>query len=121
MVSAVVNNIRDVDIFARWGGEEFVLILPCIAIEVALNFSERLRQLISQTELSKGVYITCSFGVSEYHNTDTVEDLFHRADQALYRVKNNERNSVQCKKRNVAPANSPGQLIKYGIKTQFIT
>lgn len=102
MVSAVVNNIRDVDIFARWGGEEFVLILPCIAIEAALNFSERLRQLISQTELSKGVYITCSFGVSEYHNTDTVEDLFHRADQALYRVKNNGRNSVQCEKKGIS-------------------
>ncbi|MEJ6121525.1 diguanylate cyclase [Vibrio sp. 2-Bac 85] len=103
MASVVVNNIRDIDVFARWGGEEFVLILPCITIEAALNFSERLRQLISQTELSKGVYITCSFGVSEYHNTDTVEDLFHRADQALYRVKNNGRNSVQCEKINADP------------------
>ena len=98
MASVVVNNIRDIDVFARWGGEEFVLILPCITIEATLNFSERLRQLINQTELSKDVYITCSFGVSEYYNTDTVEDLFHRADQALYIIKNNGRNSVQCEK-----------------------
>ena len=98
LASVVDDNIRDIDVFARWGGEEFVLILPCITIEEAINFSERLRQLISKAELSKGVYITCSFGVSEYHNTDAVEDLFHRADQALYRVKNNGRNGVQCEK-----------------------
>jgi len=98
IASLVNDNIRDIDVFARWGGEEFVLILPCITIEEALNFSERLRLLINKTELSKGVYITCSFGVSEYHHTDTVEDLFHRADQALYGVKNNGRDGVQYEK-----------------------
>ncbi|WP_077340843.1 sensor domain-containing diguanylate cyclase [Pseudocolwellia agarivorans] len=91
----VLNHIRDIDFFARWGGEEFVLILPCRALQHAIMVSEKLRMLISQYEVEPDLFITCSFGVTEYGQGDTIESLFHRVDKALYRAKDLGRNKVE--------------------------
>ncbi|WP_432696255.1 sensor domain-containing diguanylate cyclase [Marinobacterium sp. YM272] len=87
-------NIRDIDFFARWGGEEFVLIFPDIGLEGAISCAEKLRQLIDAQELEPGLKISCSFGVTAYKAGDRFEDLFARIDNALYKAKNSGRNRV---------------------------
>lgn len=91
----IASNLRHVDFFARWGGEEFAIIFPDLALNDALAATEKLRTLISQLEIEKGLFITCSFGVSQYNDNDTVDDLFHRADRSLYRAKELGRNRVE--------------------------
>lgn len=88
-------NIREIDFLARWGGEEFVLIFPCLNITEAMIASEKICNLISQYQIKKDFYLTCSFGVTELGKGDTVESLFYRADKALYKAKNSGRNNVQ--------------------------
>lgn len=91
----VTNNLREVDFFARWGGEEFTIIFPNLKLENSIVAADKLRELISQYELEEGLFVTCSFGVSQYEEDDTFENLFHRADKALYRAKELGRNRVE--------------------------
>jgi len=88
-------NIRELDCFARWGGEEFVLIFPELTLEKALIVTEKLRATISQYEIEPNLYITCSFGVTECTDKDTIEDLFQRIDNSLYQAKSNGRNRIE--------------------------
>ncbi|KEA62235.1 diguanylate cyclase [Marinobacterium lacunae] len=91
----VAENIRDIDVFARWGGEEFVLIFPGIAIDGAVSCAEKLRSMISQHEIEPGLYVTCSFGVTEYRKGESIDDLFTTIDNALYEAKHAGRNRVE--------------------------
>ncbi|UTW13450.1 sensor domain-containing diguanylate cyclase [Marinobacterium rhizophilum] len=88
-------NIRSLDCFARWGGEEFTLIFPSMALDGALQACEKLRGLIQQHEVKPGLCITASFGVSLFARNDSFEDLLRRADDALYRAKALGRNRVE--------------------------
>lgn len=88
-------NIRSVDGFARWGGEEFTLIFPNMTLENALLACEKLRTLIQQHEIEPGLSFTASFGVSLFQHGDCFEDLLRRADDALYRAKDKGRNRVE--------------------------
>lgn len=91
--------IREVDIFGRYGGEEFVLVLPETRREEAIAIAERLRNMVEQTPvntLSGELRITVSIGVAEQtENTQTFEELVAHADQALYRAKQSGRNRVE--------------------------
>ncbi|WP_425146950.1 diguanylate cyclase [Deinococcus sp.] len=78
----------------RWGGEEFVVILPGITKTDALMIAEQLRRALASSELA-GIPVTASFGVSAYRIGDTLADLFERADQRLYEAKNAGRNVVR--------------------------
>lgn len=78
----------------RWGGEEFVVILPGISKTDALMLAERLRGDLAASELA-GIPVTASFGVSAYRVGDTLADMFERADQRLYEAKNAGRNLVR--------------------------
>lgn len=91
----VRHNIRDVDVFARWGGEEFVIIFPGVHLEGAMSATEKLRAQISQYEIDSGLFITCSFGVTECSKGESVETLFTRIDNALYVAKKSGRNRVE--------------------------
>ena len=93
----ISDNIRELDFFARWGGEEFVLIFPELAIKKALIATDKLRKIISQFEIEPNLYITCSFGVTECTDNDSIEDLFQRIDNSLYQAKNNGRNRVESR------------------------
>ena len=95
IASLVSSNIRKIDIFARWGGDEFVLILPGIAIEQANLVSEKLRQSISQMQTLPDTSVTCSFGVAEYRSGDSLTVLLAEADGALYNAKKSGRNRVE--------------------------
>lgn len=93
------KQIRHEDIPCRYGGEEFLLIMPDSALETTRQRAEDLRELISHMEinhlgLSLGT-ITASFGVSSYPNQGgEVEDIIRAADAALYRAKQEGRNRV---------------------------
>ncbi len=89
------KRVRVSDIFARWGGEEFVVLFVETKIEDALKGSNKLREYISKIEHKKAGNITASFGVSEYKEGDTSESLFKRADEALYLAKEKGRNKVE--------------------------
>ena len=97
---AVERNLRESDVFARVGGEEFVVLLPNTSEEGALDFAERLRaalQAISPLALEVDAQITASFGVVEFdRDSDDVtgESLIAAADAALYNAKWLGRNRV---------------------------
>lgn len=93
------KTIRDVDIFGRYGGEEFVLVLPETSKREAKSIAERLRKIIEQTLFSTPageIHTTISIGVAQQtEDVQTFEELLERADQALYRAKNGGRNQVE--------------------------
>ncbi len=86
---------RETDLIARYGGDEFVLLLPETSTEGAMAIAEKLRDAVEKCAFhfrEKKVTITISCGISEYRNGDTPEDAFERADQALYKSKHKGRN-----------------------------
>ena len=79
----------------RWGGEEFVVLLPGVARPDALVMAERLRQEVSHAPVA-GQDITASFGVASFRSAgDDIDTLFGRADERLYEAKNAGRNAVR--------------------------
>lgn len=91
----VKECIRSSDTFARWGGEEFVLLLPETGYERAIQISDKIRRLTENTRFSTVDKITVSFGITQYLEGDTADTLFKRADKALYKAKNNGRNRIE--------------------------
>lgn len=87
--------MRDQDLFARLGGEEFSLIVPTTAIAGAVHLVDKLRQVVAGAVDTPDRHpLTFSAGVAEWHPDETLDDLFQRADAALYRAKANGRNQV---------------------------
>lgn len=78
----------------RWGGEEFLIILPAATQEQAAILAEGLRAAIAAVPIEPIWRITASFGVTMYRHGDTVHTLIDRADRALYRAKIDGRNRV---------------------------
>ncbi len=93
---ALQKDLRDSDLVSRWGGEEFVIILPNTTRQQAALIAEELRTTVEESRFNGGISLTCSFGVTAYHEEDSVDSLFARIDKALYRAKEFERNNVQC-------------------------
>ena len=86
--------LRTNDMLARWGGEEFVIILPMVECEDAQLVAEKLRKHIEGYIFEQVGNITCSFGVSQYRTGDTPAALLHRTDNAMYTAKSSGRNRV---------------------------
>ncbi len=89
---------RDFGLFARMGGEEFALLLPCTAKDRAMEIAEDLRADVENLKIEtpqKPLRVTCSYGVSEWQKGDTICALLKRADLALYMAKEGGRNQVQ--------------------------
>ena len=93
--------VRTIDVVARYGGEEFVVILPETAPEGATTFAERLRKSVEEqlfeASQERRFRLTCSIGVATFPSprVASTEDLFARADEALYRAKSGGRNQVR--------------------------
>ena len=87
-------NIRDVDLLARWGGDEFVIIFPEQSQQQAHKTSEKLRKIINDHQIAPNISVTCSFGVAQYKRGDSINDLFQRVDNLLYKSKERGRNQV---------------------------
>lgn len=86
------EGVRSVDMVARIGGEEFLVILPQIRSEEALKLADRLRISIAEYNFKDVDKLTVSMGVSEKGPEDTFDTLLKRADKGLYISKNNGRN-----------------------------
>ncbi|MEX2152660.1 MAG: diguanylate cyclase [Gemmatimonadaceae bacterium] len=101
MGTVLGGGVRTIDVVARYGGEEFVLILPETSTEGAVVFAERLRERVYEHEFEIGdqrtFHLTCSVGVATFPSprVASTEDLFARADEALYRAKSGGRNQVR--------------------------
>ncbi len=91
----ISDHIRSNDIFARWGGEEFVLLLVGIPEDVAFKIANNLREYIALAHFEKVDQITCSVGLSSYKNDPNIEEWLQRVDEALYKAKANGRNRVE--------------------------
>jgi len=88
------SNIRNTDVFARWGGEEFTLLLPCTKIEDAIFVANNLRKIIEDLDFKTIGRKTCSIGVTQFKKGDTIDSVLVRADEALYKAKETGRNNV---------------------------
>ncbi len=96
-LSALMKNLlRNNDLLARWGGEEFVILSPNTALKDAHVFANRLRKEIERFPFSYIENVTCSFGITDYTAGDTQESLLKKADEALYLSKANGRNRVSA-------------------------
>jgi diguanylate cyclase (GGDEF)-like protein len=95
-VSDVISNaIQRDDIFARWGGEEFLLIFPGTSPADARAIAERLRRAIAGRAWPDGLRVTGSFGVSKAAAGEDLVDGIKRADEAMYLAKTNGRDRVE--------------------------
>lgn len=88
------TDIRATDVPGRWGGEEFIIILPSSTFFDAVTLAEHIRERLINLNFSFGAIVTASIGVAASRPNDSVEDWIKRADQALYRAKVNGRNQV---------------------------
>ncbi len=91
----VRQNIRAVDVAARWGGEEFMVLMPQSDLAAAQSVAEKLRQTIAQYRFDKAGAITVSFGVTEFAPQDDSNSLLKRVDDALYQAKEHGRNRTE--------------------------
>jgi diguanylate cyclase (GGDEF)-like protein len=89
------ESVRESDIVARWGGDEFIIITPKTTLSQSLSLAEALRQRIKKHLFEDVGYLTASFGVTAYKNMDTLEKIIQRADQALYNAKESGRDNVK--------------------------
>ena len=95
LTGLVAKVMRKHDLFARWGGEEFLIMVTNTEQHGAELYAERLRLMIEKFDIPEVGYLTCSFGVAEYAPDDTDDVLINRADQALYRAKAGGKNRVE--------------------------
>lgn len=99
MAKILTLCLRKPDVIARWGGEEFIVMLPETDAEQAFFVAEKLRATIESHKFDVVSKITCSIGIAVFHNKEDKDDLFKRADEALYKAKKSGRNQVQIETR----------------------
>lgn len=91
----VKNGLRRSEIAGRWGGEEFLIILPETSLDLAVPVADRLRGSIENHRFSIPEPVTVSVGVAAFRSGDTPHELIQRADAALYSAKESGRNCVK--------------------------
>lgn len=94
IANIIKNNIRDIDIAARWGGEEFLIILPITSKEEAFIVASKLKENIAEYTFSHGKQVTVSIGAVELQKDYSINETISKADEALYQSKNEGRNKV---------------------------
>lgn len=98
IAKSLQKNLRSSDFIARFGGEEFVALMPETSTDEALIVAEKLRKKIEESPFNfkkEPVQITVSFGISEIVEGESIDEVFNRADKALYKAKESGRNQVQ--------------------------
>lgn len=116
VATLIRGNIRNTDIAGRYGGEEFVIILPQTNLEAARVVAERIRRIVEAAKMKDFAgnmfNITVSQGIAEWQADDDIHSLISRADEALYKAKENGRNRVEIwadsglEERPAAPINA---------------
>lgn len=95
LANTVSASIRETDLFARWGGEEFVVLCPNSALETGHVLAEKLRKILEERHFEVVGNLTCSFGVASYIQGDDRNSLIGKVDKCLYLAKENGRNRVE--------------------------
>lgn len=98
LAKALRKYLRDVDFIARFGGEEFVILMPQTSASDALSACEKLRKQVENAPFNykkEPVPITMSFGIAQFFALEDADVVFERADKALYRAKHNGRNRCE--------------------------
>jgi len=94
LANLMKKNLRDTDIIGRYGGEEFLIILPNTLLNDSKNFADRLRREVDEFSFDTVGNITISIGLVELAENENFDELFTRVDNLLYKSKNNGRNRV---------------------------
>lgn len=97
VATTLMRNCRDGDVVARFGGEEFLILLPGTGLQDGLRVAERLRDALRRSTVSAGgdhATVTASFGVAEVDDPQAIDDAIDRADTALYAAKRAGRDRV---------------------------
>lgn len=98
IVAPITSVLRPLDLFCRYGGEEFVVLLPGADLDEAAGIAERIRQVIADLEVQykqEIVRVTVSLGVAQWDGVQYLDELVHAADKALYAAKHSGRNCVR--------------------------
>ncbi|MBP7225904.1 MAG: diguanylate cyclase [Aliarcobacter sp.] len=98
MASIISKNLRASDVFGRYGGEEFLVICTQTNEDNAFNLAEKLRKIIEEYKFNQVGTKTISLGISSFEKNDTMEQLFKKADEALYCAKEKGRNRSEIYK-----------------------
>jgi diguanylate cyclase (GGDEF)-like protein/hemerythrin-like metal-binding protein/PAS domain S-box-containing protein len=94
LADCVRTAIRQSDSLTRWGGEEFIVLMPNTGLSSALILAERIREGIASQAFAGVGQVTASFGLAEYLPASSLEEWLERVDQAMYRAKSEGRNRV---------------------------
>jgi diguanylate cyclase (GGDEF)-like protein len=94
IVETVKESVRETDVFARWGGEEFVILLPNTDIRLAGKIAEGLRLAIRNKSCEQVKNVSCSFGISTLEEGDTAQSFLRKADNQLIQAKKSGKDRV---------------------------
>jgi diguanylate cyclase (GGDEF)-like protein/PAS domain S-box-containing protein len=89
-------SIREVDYLFRWGGDEFILLMPSTAEAMATSVADKLRQTLLESEFAEQYDVSASFSVAVLKEDETVQQWLVRADQGLYKAKGQGKDCVYC-------------------------
>jgi len=95
LVDLVLEDKRSNDIVYRYGGEEFIILLPNTMLEDAVKVARRLHKLIRNLQIPTVGTITVSMGVVEYREDEKIDELLKRVDEVMYQAKESGRNLVK--------------------------
>lgn len=93
------KNLREADFLARYGGEEFIVLMPQTELGAAIGAADKLREAVLANQFhyqQERVHISISCGATQFGGEDTIDQVFQRADQALYQAKQNGRNRCEA-------------------------
>ncbi len=91
----ILASLRAGDVVARWGGEEFIILLPESNKDDSISFAKRLTIRLAEYNFEQGINVTMSIGVGQLKSSDDIDSWIERADDALYKAKENGRNRIE--------------------------
>lgn len=100
LTKLIRSKLRNTDIIARWGGDEFVLLFPSSALTETVAIMEDMKLSINEHVFIKGIKITCCYGVVEMKNGSDFQSMIKEADVLMYIGKKNDKNNLQFNKDN---------------------
>jgi diguanylate cyclase (GGDEF)-like protein len=94
LVNLINGHVREIDLLARWGGDEFMILLPNTPLAEAQNVADKFRVLIKNEHITPDLVVTASFGIAKLKTNEDPQQLIVRTDKALYRAKSEGRDRV---------------------------
>jgi len=88
-------KLRKEDVCVRWGGDEFILLLPCTSVEQARDMAIEIKDAITNYEFSARIDISCSFGIAQMQRGQSLEQLIAKADASMYLAKAHGKNTIE--------------------------